>query len=179
MTERQPVAQYDCGAHKITYWSTRPGCPLCEADRDIKRLRESTKQLAEENMYLREQLHAAHMQTDSVVGYRTASGLLDDDDRSFVKTVLYRVRDESSVSLRPMFAEREVRGRRQTEIKRIAVGFIVTPRDGDSYPHECTSIGGLAIADMFDEAVNSIGLSQATKNMVRGLADLLPGSATR
>lgn len=175
MPSPQPVASYECGGHHLTYTSTKPGCPVCEADRVIDKLRVDVSQLRQENRYLNEQLAAAQLQTDSVVGYRKAAVLLDDDDRAFIKQVLYMIRDQASVALRPLRSNREVRGKE----KMIAVGFIVAAREGDSWSHECTSIGGLLLADMYDEACNSMGQSQATKNMVRGLAELLPGSARR
>lgn len=169
------IQSHECGIHHLTYVSTRPGCPLCEADRTIDGLKVDVSQLRQENRYLKEQLEAAQIQTDSVVGYRKAATLLDDDDRAFVKQVLYMIRDEASVALKPLKADRDVEG----GLRRIAVGFIVHPRQGNAWTYECTSLGGLFLASMYDEACNAMGQSQATKNMVRGLAELLPGSARR
>lgn len=169
------VRSYECGIHHLTYQSPKPGCPVCEANRIIDQLRVDNSQLRQENRYLAEQLDSAHLRADTVAGYRKAAMLLDDDDRGFVKAVLYMIRDQASASLKPMKATREVRG----GPKMIAVGFIVHPREGDAWSHECTSVGGLLLADMFDEACNAMGQSDAQRNMLRGLAELLPGSAKR
>lgn len=167
--------EFPCGIHNIRYLAFKPGCPVCDAERQVINLREAVKELKDQNKILHDHLVVAQLQVDAVSAYRTSSQLLDDNDRAFYKEVLYMFRDESSVSLRPLMDERRIIRDGARVSKRIPVGIIVVPRGGEAWGHECTSIGGSSIAQIFEENVNGLGTIQATKMMVRGLAGLLPG----
>src|ERR1044072_4495717 len=97
---------YECGAHAITYWAPKAGCPLCDAERQVRDLRSAVKEVANENRLLREELLKLRLHGDEVAASRTAARLLDDNDRAFYKTALSQFRDQSSVSLKPLYGER-------------------------------------------------------------------------
>ena len=50
-------------------------------------------------------------------------------------------------------------------------------RIGDPYGHVCESMGGLAIAQYFDEATNSGGPAKAMEILARAFAEHLPGKS--
>lgn len=171
------VQAFDCGIHNVTYRAMKAGCPVCDIEKDLANNKRAVRELTGENRLLKEELRTARQNSDSISAFREAAGLLGEDDRAFFKTILYQWRDEKSISLRPMHEDRQIRDRNRLKEKRITVGFVVVPRVGAAYGYTCSSIGGLALADLFEETTNSGGSSEAMRLLVRGLADLLPGSA--
>jgi hypothetical protein len=163
--------QFECGIHDITYMAYSAGCPACEIQREVTQLRAAMKEVknrlelfADENMRLK-------VQTDIVAAIREASLILDDNDLSFLKVVLYEWRDKKSIGLKTTHGKRK-RGQRGNPPPN---GFIAIPREGDPYGHLCTSMGGLAIAEYFDEACNTEGPAKAMAFLVKGMHSHLPG----
>lgn len=162
---------FDCGIHNVAYRATQAGCPVCEAERDIKQMRAALKEVNGKLRVLSEENNKLRIQTDIVASIRQAASLLEDDDLMFLKEVLYQWRDEKSLGLKTTHGTR--RGRRRAA----ANGFIVMPRKGEPYGYACTSMGGIAIAQYFEEATNAVGPAQAMTYLSRGMAEHLPGSA--
>lgn len=167
------VERFDCGIHDITYSGLRPGCPLCDSERAGRQLQEAVKELNNKLRMAVETIQKLQVQVDIVAAIREAVQLLDDEDLSFLKSVLYMHRDQKSVALKV------THGARMKQRKGEYVppnGFIVMPRSGDPYGHLCTSVGGLAIAEYFEEATNTVGPAQAMAFLVKGMAHQLPGA---
>lgn len=162
------VQSYDCGIHEISYKSIRPGCPLCEADREIDSLRDALHKLKNEVAVLHEQNVRLEAQTNFVYAIKEATALLGEDDMAFLKAVLYEWRDTKALGLKVTHGGDD----------RQANGFIAMPRRGEPYAHACSSVGGLAIVEYFDEATNSVGNAKAMEMLVRGMADHLPGAVS-
>lgn len=159
---------YDCGACDITYRSLRPGCPLCKADRKVRELKETVQEQKNKLSIAYEQLGKARMNSDVLFNITEAAKLLGDDDRAFLKTVMYQWRDGKRIgALKTMHKPK-------TDS---AIGFIVSPRIGDPYPHTCSSMGGLAIATHYEEAARAAGPAAAMQVLARGLQHLLPGGS--
>lgn len=164
---------YECGIHDLKYHAFRAGCPVCESDRQVKDLRTALTEVKAQLKITTEDAHKLRVQVDFVVAIREASTLLDDEDLAFLKTTLYAWRDEKSLGLKT------THGARKKERKGDVTppnGFIVMPRRGDPYGHLCSSMGGLAIAQYFFEATNSVGPANAMMLLARGMASHLPGS---
>lgn len=146
---------YECGIHDITYRRAQPGCPLCKVEREL----EKTKKDLDEAMGNLAELRgrAQKIAGASDIGYSidSASNMLDERDRAFLKEVLYRWRDRKDIDLG------------LTESGR---GFITA----DTI-HECSSVGGLAIAGFFKEAIMAYGRSVAMSLLQRGMAKHLKG----
>lgn len=163
---RVAVQTFECGIHEISYKSLRPGCPMCELEREVLVLRDALGKLKNELALTHDQNVRLEAQNNFVFAIKEATALLDDEDMGFLKSVLYEWRDTKSLGLKPTHGGES----------REANGFIVMPRRGDPYAHLCTSVGGLAIAQYFDEAVNSVGNAKAMEHLVRGMAEHLPGT---
>ena len=163
------VQQFECGIHEITYKDVRPGCPVCKLERQNEELREALMKLKNELSVTHDQNVRLETQSNFVFAIKEATALLDDEDMAFLKSVLYEWRDTKGLGLKT------THGGESHE----ANGFIVMPRNGDPYGHLCTSMGGVAIAEYFDEATNSVGNAKATEMLVRGMAEHLPGTVGR
>lgn len=175
--ESDVATQYSCTQCQISYYEPgrRPVCPLCDAYRQLddmrKALRETQRRM--EALYnVNERLKA---QTDISYSIREATDLLDDHDLLFFKTVLYQWKLDRSVSLKithsaplPIPAERRIKEPKPN-------GFLVMPRGEEPYAHACTSMGGLAIAEYYEEALHTVGAAAAISLLLKGFAKLLPG----
>lgn len=161
--------KFDCGAHSITYSAFSAGCPLCRVERELLAVREAlleTKNKLEVVMTENRKLKA---DVDLIFSIQEAASLLDDDDMAFLKVSLYQWRDKKTVGLKVTHGGK---GK-----KRSANGFIQMHRHQDPVGYACTSVGGLAIASYFEEAVNSLGAAKAMEILARGLSKHLPGTA--
>jgi hypothetical protein len=137
----------------------------------VSRLRKALKDAHNQLSILTEQNLQLKVQTDIVAAIREAALVLDDNDLAFLKTTLYEWRDQKSVTLKTTHGPRK----KKREVPP-PNGFIAMPRSGDPYGHICTSVGGLAIAEYFDEATNTVGSANAMALLVRGLSAHLPGA---
>lgn len=162
---------FECGIHDLNYTATRAGCPACEAEREVKQIRNSLKDAHNQLALLTEQNRLLKVDNDIVTAIREAAPTLGDEDMAFLKATLYEWRDQKSVALKTTHGPRTGR-RKQLPT---ANGFIAMPRKGVPYGHVCTSIGGLAIAEYFDEATNANGSANAMIILARGMAAYLPG----
>ncbi len=171
---RPPVLKsFECGIHSISYKSERAGCPVCSAEREVQVMRRSLEQVQGQLEHAMTQIRALKVQTDIVSAIREAADTLGDDDLVFLKAVLYEWRDQKSVALKTTHGARiKRRGPGQ------ANGFIALPRRGEPYGHNCSSIGGVAIASYFDEATNTVGPAKAMEFLVKGLSEHLSGGIT-
>jgi hypothetical protein len=169
---RKGPQKYDCGIHDLTYTAYRAGCPACEAERDAQQLRHALKEATGKLEIVMNENHKLRVLTDIVSAIREAALVLEDEDLAFLKTTLYEWRDKKSLALKTTHGARK----KKREVP-APNGFIVMPRSGDPYGHLCSSIGGLAIAEYFDEATNTFGPAKAMEILVRGMSAYLPGAA--
>lgn len=144
-----------------------PSCPLC-----IQEVKAEQMRLAMQNSINRvETLEGQIRQLDSQVSFqrnfRDAVDLLDEDDRLFLKQVLYIWRRDKSVVMKVTHSEE---GR--------PIGFLADYRHGEPEARTCSSIGGSAIAAYYDEALRALGSAQAMSILLRATQHLLPGATT-
>jgi hypothetical protein len=168
------LKQFECGIHAVTYMSHHAGCPVCQAERDLESMRNAVRELKQKLEFVSEENHRLQTQVDIVTAIREAALILDDNDLEFLKVVLYQWRDAKSIGLKTTHGAR-MKQRKGEPLP--ANGFIVMPRQGDPYGHVCTSMGGVAIAEYFDEATNTVGPARAMDFLVKGLCHILPGAA--
>lgn len=110
---------------------------------------------------------AAAMQTavDVQVAMRRALTVADTNDLAFLKSVLYRFRDDrTSIRLAVL--------RRPGKCAKVS-GFHALPKTGEPEIHECTSVGGVALAGYFDEAARARGSADAMTTLIRALNQCL------
>lgn len=169
MDVRKPMIQsFDCGNCRISYEAPSPGCPLCRSTREVNDLRQALLDAQGQLRILHDELGNAKRDSDVLHNMVEAAKMLGDDDRAFFKTVLYQWRDGKRIGALKV----QHGGDKQSPI-----GFIVSPRAGDPYGHRCTSMGGLAIASLYEEAARATGPAVAMQTLARGLQTLLPGGS--
>lgn len=156
-----------CSLHAATYQGLL--CPACEAERESRSLRSALREVNNKLALAHEELLKLRVETSTLHAIRAAIPLLDDSDTEFFKVMLYAWRDEKSLTLKI------TRGARKGKVVPPANGFVVMPRKGDPHGHRCTSVGGLAIAEYFGEAISASGPANAMVQLTKGLAPLLPG----
>lgn len=165
---------FECGIHELTYMAYQAGCPVCYAEREYETMRQALRDAKNQLSILTDENLRLKVQTDIVSAVREAALILDDNDLAFLKAVLYEWRDEKSIALKTTHGSK---GRKKQRGNPPPNGFIAMPRSGDPYGHVCTSMGGLAIAEYFDEATNTVGPANAMALLVRGMSAHLPGAA--
>lgn len=182
--------KFSCSKCKIVYYAVKAHCPLCDALRQVTEMRNALGEVSKRLEIEQNKAHRLTLQVDTVTAIREAAQLLDDNDRLFLKTVLYQWKlDKSSVQLKLTHdGALDIGVSTRKKVKGLRVnGFLVTvsagqPRDGKTRPdavteaHPCTSMGGLAIAEYYEEALNTAGATAAITLLVRGLAKHLPGA---
>lgn len=172
---------FDCGIHDITYRAYRPGCPSCELERDRDQLRDAVQEISGKYESTKHALDTALAELDISRAIREAQDLMEDDDILFFKQVLYEYRDSKSTMLkvqtRPRMKTSKTTGRTYPSKKRYPSGFMAIPKQGDPWIYWCNSIGGIAVAEYMNEAINSYGQVKAMDILCRGLSQMLPGSA--
>lgn len=170
-----PVAtKFMCAQCQISYYAPMSGCPLCDS---IKRLKQTQEALAQTARELEAQTNMNRRlaeQIDGAFAIRGAVELLDDHDRAFLKTVLYQWKIDRAVNLRVTHGKPTGKGKRKRPRPN---GFVAVFRGQDEpIAHMCTSMGGLAIADYFEEGLNEKGHPGAMAVLLKGLNELTPGA---
>lgn len=142
-------------------------CPLCRQELKTEQMRQSLQNTAAKVELLERQNNEMEGVVNLQKSFRDALDLIDDEDRAFIKTVLYQWRMDKSVTLKVTH-----------NAERRANGFLADYRQSEPEARQCTSIGGMAIAAYYDEALRTVGSAQAMQILLRAAQHLLPG-ATR
>lgn len=144
-----------------------PKCPLCVQEVKTEQMRLSLQNVTAKVELLERQNRDLDGQVNIQSSFRDALDLLDEEDRGFLKTVMYQWRQDKSVVLK---VTHSTEGR--------ATGFIADYRRADPWAHSCSSIGGSAIAAYYEEALRSVGSAQAMQLLLRAAQHLLPGATS-
>lgn len=174
-TEEQDVSfvkRMACSRCQISYYDTSGvGCPLCDAEQTVERLRESLTVLKNRLDISETQSAQAMRQLDLVTSMKNALDITDGSDLTFLKSVLYRWRaNKGSVNVRVTHGKPT--GRKK---QRVAPpnGFLVQVRGGDIETHQCMSVGGTALAGYVDEAIRTGGQDMAMRQLIKALNQTL------
>jgi len=172
----QIARKYSCATCKVTYEVLRnqaAHCPVCAAEAERDQLRQA---LLEANNRLERQtneLNQLRPQVDLVLSMRQALDLLDADDRMFLKSVAYRHRAGESISLKVISAQRHGSSARAgRRVPRVPTGLLAVHRCGTE-THECTSLGGLAIAQYVRDGLATLGPITTMQHLMRAMSDQL------
>jgi hypothetical protein len=175
------ATRFACSGCQITYYvplGKKAQCPLCAAERRVEELQAAL-------MVLKNQLEATENSAsrlrstvDITFAMREALDVTNDEDLTFLKSVLYRFRaDKSSIGLRVTHGSAGAspsNGRRQQVAP--PNGFLALPRGGEPEAHLCSSVGGVAIAGYFEEAVRASGAPSAMVTIMRAVNQALIGA---
>lgn len=170
------ATKYNCATCSISYYTDakKPKCPLCDLEKRLNQTQEALAiALRELETYRNTNTRLAE-QMESTYAIRGALDLLDDNDTAFLKTVLYQWKIDRAVTLRVTHGAPVGHGRKK---RPRANGFVAVFRgQPDPVAHVCTSMGGLAIADYFEEGLNEKGHPGAMAMLLKGLNTLTPGA---
>lgn len=169
-SDGSPVQRFKCSRCVIFYESVepKPDCPLCKQEIKTAQALEALKNLTSKVELLEGQNREMDTRVNIESAIRSAADLLDENDRLFLKQVLYVFRQDRSVTLKVIHTT-------STDGARRATGFIAEWRGRDAEGHACSSIGGAAIAAAFEESTRTVGSAKAMQVLLRACQHLLPG----
>lgn len=169
-----------CEACLITYTvgsGEAPTCPLCDATRRVRDLQGAMASMRNQMDLMGTELSRLRALTDVIFAIRDAVPIASSRDLAFLKSVLYRYRDNAaSITLKALHEKSLTAGLRPSLS---VTGLLAVPRSGDPESHICDSIGGLAIAEYFDDEVKRHNVPSAMTTLHQALSDLLAGEGTR
>lgn len=170
------AVKYVCATCAISYYAVKPKCPLCDLEARCGKLQDALGQLSRELAAAVEMNKRLSEQLEGSIAIRGALELLDDNDTAFLKTVLYQWKIDRTVTLRVTHGgsstRKKIRGRARPN------GFMAIYRNtAEPVAHLCTSMGGLAIAEYFEEGLDEKGHPGAMNMLVKGCSPLLPGAS--
>lgn len=111
---------------------------------------------------------------DLVLAMREAMEVTDRGDRTFLKSVLYRFReDRSGVTMKVTHGMALTYGKARRRLKAPATGFLLMTRAAEPETHVCTSPGGIAIAGYYDEALRISDSSSALGTLIKAVSQTL------
>ena len=173
------ATKYRCDLHLVDYYIPHGDvkrCPMCGMEKNYDDARAAVIQLEAELKVATSQLERLRVQVDIQTAIRSAIEVLDDYDYSWLKLQMYQYKVDKSVTLKVTHGKLPAGKRIPRGDKMPANGFIVMPRNGDPEGHVCTSIGGVAMAEYFDEALTTVGSAQAMGIMLKAWWKALPGA---
>lgn len=184
------ATKYSCSNCRIVYYAAAATCPLCDAHSQMQEMRRALNEARTKLEAVTNANQRLKEAVDIGTAIRSASELLDDNDMVFLKTVLYQWKIDRSVKMKlthegaletgvsaanPAFS-RKGRGSPKRYDQLHPNGFLAVYPDQDPAAHTCTSMGGLAIAEYYEEALHTVGMEPAMQLLLRGLAKLMPGA---
>lgn len=168
-----------CNTHLCEYYvpqGDKAECPACVLEQKYADLRNDYMGVVNESDRMKLELHAAKAQLEIGTAIRSALEILGDEDYAWLKVQLYQYKVDKSVVLKPTHGRLENGRKLKRGEKMPANGFMAVPRKGDPEAHLCTSLGGIAMAGYFDEAVTCYGSAQGMGIMLKAWWTALPGA---
>jgi len=170
-----------CTTHLVEYYTPQGDnavCPACEYAQKYDEIRVEFMQLESAHAMALKELNHAKVQIEIGSAIRSAIEILDDFDYEWLKLQMYQYKVDKSVTLKPTHGQLENGKRLRRGDKMPANGFMALPRRGDPEAHLCTSLGGIAMAGYFDEAITCYGSAQGMGIMLKAWWTALPGGQT-
>lgn len=169
-----------CSNHHVTYYraaGTADTCPVCRLEGGYEGLLAENQKLRNELSLAVGELRRLKPQVDLTTAIRSALEIIGDDDFRWLKAQMYQYRQDKSVTLKVTHGTPAGAKKKPKRGEKLpSNGFIAIPRQGDPEGYACTSLGGLAIAEYFDEACTVIGSAQAMGLMLKAMWKTLPGA---
>src|SRR5690349_18273737 len=97
LSQRGPISKYSCPRHKVEYFiagSARVECPVCQLEEVVRDLRPALQEANNKIEILEKEVDKYRARVDSAYAMASSIDLLDADDRTFLKAVLYRWRED-------------------------------------------------------------------------------------
>lgn len=167
-----------CAEHLIEYYVPRGDksrCPMCAMQRSYDDVRAELISRTNELKVASAELTKLKVQVELGSAIKSALEILGDEDYAWLKVQMYQYKIDKSVILKPTHGNLEGGKRLKRGEKMPANGFMTLPRHGDPEAHLATSIGGLAMAEYLDEAINRFGSAQGMGLMLKAWWKALPG----
>lgn len=172
--------KYRCAGHQVDYYRPRgtdAECPVCDLDQQLAEVREALHEVNNRYAMTAKALEALQPVVELGTAVNNAIELLEPTELGWLKAQLYQYRIDKSVMLKVTHGalpggKAPARGNRLP-----ANGFIADYRHGKPDVLLCTSVGGAAIADYYDEAVTLTSTDKAMQVLLRSFWRVLPGGA--
>lgn len=164
-----------CARCQITYEvprGFRPKCPLCDAKSEVDQIRQALLESQNKLEMLTNEVGRLRSQVDLVMAIRDALEITGVEDLTFLKSVMYRYRDDRSVTLKVTHGGSPLRGRASAAR---ANGFVAMVKGGAPEAHACSSAGGMAVAAYLAEGLRTTGPVSTMQNLIRAMNQHLPG----
>lgn len=168
------ATKYTCASCLITYYAPKAHCPLCDANERLKYTQQALLEAQRELEFLTNVNNRMAEQLDPTIAIKNALELLNDLDRAFLKTVLYQWKTDRNVNLRVTHTSARPVGKRRSPTR--PNGFVSVSRGSEPVAHVCSSMGGIAIAEYYEEALRTVGHERALNMLLKGFVELLPGA---
>ena len=165
-----------CSIEYKTSKKDRASCPLCLEIDKVGRLQESMKEVVDSLDLHKKELIRLRSQLGVLDGMRDAVGELNDEDRLFLKELVYRWRDApSEIRVTQATKRRKVeKPGYGTAYRDDVSGWVVTYMDVEPFnrvEHHASSIGGAVMALQFSEALKVAGLKTAMTMLTKALSE--------
>lgn len=154
-----------CAVHQVTYIVSEDDskdCPVCKLEVEVKELKEKLQRTANDLQLSMQNSERLSVQVNELDAMRKALTLISKEDLAFAKSIAYRFKaDETAFTL---IATQDADDRWQ---------FLVRMKRGIAEEHICTSLGGIALAVAYQQAMKMAGNIKATQMLVRAVAQHL------
>lgn len=147
--------EYGCGIHDLVYQRVKPGCPACDLQRRLDEVVAERDRLEGDLVEMRGMANRVRAASDLGFSMASAGDLLDARDRAFLKAVLYQWRETKDIDLNVTEDHRNFMTNHET--------------------HACSSVGGLAMAGFFAEAIMAFGRPVAMGLVQKAMGKHLAG----
>lgn len=166
--------RFACSLCRITYlveMGHAAKCPLCEDRIKIVGLTSQLDRLLGEVGMIKEEAQRLQAQVDVHAAMRSALEVIGDDDLAFVKSALYQWReDRSRLVITPRGAHRRMYG----------FALLQRGKSATKHPpldvHDCTSVGGCALADALRDAQGQFGFNKGMEALLKAMGPHLAGT---
>lgn len=170
-------SQFQCSRCAISYAvieGDKAKCPMCEVERENKRLHLLLQESTEKVRNLTSTMQTMSAQVDHVTALRDALAIIGTDDLTWIKGVLYRYRQDKSISLLAAVSTASPTStRRGRNAPRDC--FTLVERGRDNEEMIMSSAGGRAIVGYYDEITKELGTQMAMSYLLRALSQTLIG----
>lgn len=166
-------AKYRCSKCMIDYdviTGDKASCPMCALEKENKRLYLKLEEAGQQIYGLEQRMAQLASHVDHVVAIREALAIVGSEDMAWLKGVLYRYREDRSLTLLVMTSRNAARAK-----SRMHDIFVLTERGKDNEEYRPTSPGGVAILGYYDEITRELGSKQAMSYLLRAMSQTLTG----
>lgn len=171
--------KFSCSKHQITYYGPtdqKAECPMCRADETIADLRRTILTQGNDLTKALQDAERLRSHVDLHLAMRQALDIIGEGDLVWLKSVLYRWRKDKRIRLHvkhgppTSFAPGTTRRKPAPPI-----GFTMMGRQNEVEEHTGETLGCIALAGYYEEALNLGGPATAIAALDKAVSKWMPG----